>query len=75
MNSKVESIDLEVIKADLLKKVNLLRKRRYPFSSINEIAEKNGISSSNGYDSLLKKILQLSKGDVSKILIDFQKAL
>ncbi|OTU52781.1 hypothetical protein CAT36_06705 [Acinetobacter pittii] len=75
MNSKVESIDLEVIRADLLKKVNLLRKRRYPFSSINEIAEKNGISSSNGYDSLLKKILQLSKGDVSKILIDFEKAL
>lgn len=47
MNSKVESIDLEVIRADLLKKVNLLRKRKYAFTPINDLAEQNGISSSN----------------------------
>ncbi|HBM1867680.1 hypothetical protein [Acinetobacter nosocomialis] len=75
MNSKVESIDLEVIRADLLKKVNLLRKRKYAFSPINELAEKSGISSSIGYDSLLKKIRQLTKGEVETILSNFQKAL
>lgn len=75
MNSKVESIDLEVIRADLLKKVNLLRKRKYPFAPINDLAEQNGISSSNGYDSLLKKIQQITKGDVVTILTNFRKAL
>ena len=39
MNSKVESIDLEVIKADLLKKL-IFYAKKIPFSSINEIAEK-----------------------------------
>lgn len=64
--------DTDLLKDDLIKKINILRERKYPFEMLNKSLEGKGLSSSNGYDSVLSKIKNLSVGDVDKTLIDIK---
>lgn len=70
MNSIPQKTPVQIVKDSLCSKITLLKKRRFSFPDFNTQVTSLGLTASNGFDSICKKIQDISESlpNVSAIL-------